>query len=100
MATFLSINLITTDPNVRSGRPCLIGTGLEVTAIVIEHVFHQRTPLEIATDYRLPLSHVHAALAYYYEHKTELDDLMRKNDEIAEAHRARQLGSRRSPLSE
>lgn len=100
MANFLSINLITTDSQVRSGRPCLIGTGIEVTTMAIEHIFNGRTPLEIAADYRLPLSHVHAALAYYYEHKTELDDLMRKNDELAEAYRQKQLGNRRPPLTE
>jgi len=100
MASFLSIDLITTDPNVRSGRPCLIGTAIEVTAIAIENIFNRHTPEELSADYRVPLSHIYAALAYYYEHKTELDDLMRKNDEIAEAYRAMQLGSRRPPLSE
>ena len=53
MQTIQSIDLIATNPKVRSGRPCIAGTGLEVSAIVIAHLIHNQTPDEIAADYRL-----------------------------------------------
>jgi len=98
MATIQSINLISTDPSVRSGRPCIAGTRIEVNALVIEHLFNQRPIEEIAANYRLTLAQVHAALAYYYEHKAELDAVMREQDRFAEEFRERHLGSGRPPL--
>jgi uncharacterized protein DUF433 len=35
VATIQSINLISTNPQVRSGRPCIAGTTVEVSVIVI-----------------------------------------------------------------
>lgn len=73
MTIVQSIDLITTNPAIRNGRPCLAGTGLRVTDLVLAHLFHQRTLDEVAADYELSLAQVYAALAYYYEHKAELD---------------------------
>lgn len=73
MDAIQSINLITTNPAVRGGRPCIAGTGLRVIDVVMATLFHQRNPDEIATDYDLSLAAVYAALAYYYENKSELD---------------------------
>jgi uncharacterized protein (DUF433 family) len=98
MATIQSINLISTDPSVRSGRPCIAGTRIEVNALVIEHIFNKRTLGEISADYSLTLAQVHAAFAYYYEHKAELDALMREQDRIAEEFREKNFGSQRPPL--
>ncbi len=69
----LSIDLITTDATIRGGRPCLAGTSLRVTDIAMANLYHQRSVDQIAADYELSLAQVHAALAYYYQHKTELD---------------------------
>lgn len=68
-----SIDLIVSNPAVRNGQPCIGGTGLRVTDLVMAHLFHKRTPDDIAADYEISLAQVYAALAYYYEHKTELD---------------------------
>lgn len=73
METTLSINLIKSNPKVRDGRPCIAGTGLRVSDVVMAHVYHDQTPDEIAAGYEVSLAGVHAALAYYYEHKTEID---------------------------
>lgn len=35
---------------------------------------------EIATEYGLTLADVYAALAYYYDHRTEIDDSTRVDD--------------------
>jgi uncharacterized protein (DUF433 family) len=92
--TIQSINLIATDPKVRSGRPCIIGTGIRVTDIVMAHIYHERTPGEIAADYALNISKVYAALAYYYEHKEELDADIREQVRAAREYREKGIGSR------
>ena len=78
MEVVQSIDLITKNPAVRGGRPCIAGTGLRVTDLVMANLFHGRTPDEIAADYELSLAQVHAALAYYYQHKGELDEDIRQ----------------------
>ena len=98
MATIESINLISIDPNVRGGRPCIAGTGLRVTDVVMATLFHQRTPSEIASDYEISLAQVHAALAYYYQHKLVLDADIREQIETARELKEKQVGSRRPSL--
>lgn len=48
-------------------------TNAPVTDIVVSYVFMRQSAQEIATRHQLPLSKVHAALAYYYEHQAEID---------------------------
>lgn len=98
MDTPISINLITTNPKVRGGRPCIAGTGLRVSDVVIAHLFHDQTPDEIAAGYAVSLSGVYAALAYYYEHKAEIDADIRQ--QLDEAHRLKQawIANGGSPL--
>ena len=76
--TIQSINLITIDPRVRDGRPCIRDTGIRVTDIVMANLYHGRSPSDIASDYELDIAKVYAALAYYYEHKSDLDDDIRE----------------------
>ena len=64
MQTMLTIDLIASDPTVRHGQPCIAGTGLRVTDLVMAHLFHRRTPDELAADYELSLAQVYAALAF------------------------------------
>lgn len=77
MQTTLTLDLITTDPAIRDGQPCIAGTGLRVADLVIAHLFHRRTPNELAADYELSLAQVYSALAYYYAHKHDLDRAIR-----------------------
>ncbi len=73
MSTTLTLDLIAVDPAIRNGQPCIAGTGLRVTDLVIAHIFHRRTPDELAADYALSLAQVYSALAYYYANKYDLD---------------------------
>lgn len=98
MDTIHSINLITSNPKVRAGQPCIAGTGLRVTDVVMASVFHDRAPDEIATDYDLSLAQVYAALAYYYEHKTELDETLRQQILKARELKEQQVGGRGTSL--
>lgn len=94
METVQAIDLIATDPRVRGGRPCLRGTGLRVIDVVMAHLFHARTPGELAADYDVPLASVYAALAYYYEHKAELDEDIRQQIAKARELKEKRVGSR------
>ena len=73
-----SIDLITKNPVVRGGKPCIGGTGLRVTDLVIAHLFHKCSLDEVAVDYGISLPQVYASLAYYYQHKDELDKDIRQ----------------------
>ncbi|MYE27428.1 MAG: DUF433 domain-containing protein [Chloroflexi bacterium] len=78
MNTIESIDLIYRNPDVRGGRPCIVGTGLRVIDIVMAMEFGQRSPAQMAEDYQVSLAQVHTALAYYYEHKDEIDEDIRE----------------------
>lgn len=88
METVISINLITSNPQVRGGSPCIAGTSLRVTDVVMAYLFHDQTADEIAAGYAVPLASVYAALAYYYEHKAEVDEDIRRQIEAAQRLKA------------
>jgi uncharacterized protein (DUF433 family) len=97
MDTIQSINLIAINPNVRNGRPYVIGTTIEVSAIAIAKIVHLQTPEEIASDYKLTLAQVYAALSYYYDHKVEIDVVLNQRRELAQKLKER-LSVAASPL--
>jgi uncharacterized protein (DUF433 family) len=88
MADIQSINLIAIDPNVRKGRPFIIGTGVTVADIAIVKIYHGQDADGIAEWYGLSLPQVYAALAYYYEHREAMDEqihsLIRRAEDLAE----------------
>lgn len=98
MAIVQSIDLITIDPEVRNGRPCLEGTTIEVAAIVTAKVVGGQEPEEIAADYELTLSQVYAALAYYYDNKQAIDATIQARRQLALSMKAARVGSRHQPL--
>jgi uncharacterized protein (DUF433 family) len=97
-ATMQSINLISTDPRVRNGRPCIAGTTLEISVVAIAKIVHSQSPDQIAADYELTLPQVYAALAYYYEHKNEIDATIQELQKLAQEMKEKEVGSRRQPL--
>ena len=79
-------NLIISNPQLRGGRPIISGTTIRVMDVAALMLYHERTPNDIAVNYKITLAQVHAALAYYYANKTEIDaDLQREDDIIREA---------------
>lgn len=99
VTTIQSINLITTNPRVRSRRPCIVGTSLEVAVIAIAKIVHGQSPEEIAADYNLSLSEVYAALTYYYEHKEQMDTMIQQQRKLANKMKETHVGSRYNALS-
>jgi uncharacterized protein (DUF433 family) len=94
MVTVLSMDFITSDPAVRSGRPCIAGTGIRVMDVAAARIFHDQSPDEIAAAYGLSLAQVYAALAYYYEHKPALDEDLRAEIARARALKEQRVGSK------
>jgi uncharacterized protein (DUF433 family) len=74
-------------PGVAGGKPRIAGHRITVQDIA---VWHERLGLsadEIATEYGLSLADVYAALAYYYDHREDLDQAIRSDDQlIADLH--------------
>ncbi|MBC8182013.1 DUF433 domain-containing protein [candidate division KSB1 bacterium] len=60
-------------PGICSGKPKIAGHRITVQNIVIWHERIGRSADEIATEFNLELSDIHAALAYYYDHRNEID---------------------------
>jgi uncharacterized protein (DUF433 family) len=88
MATVaLPINFIESDSHVRRGRPVIAGTGICVSDIAAAYQFRGETTEEVAANYGLSLAQVFAALAYYYDHKAEIDDEL--TQEAARIQRAK-----------
>ncbi len=68
-----SIEHIVSDPNICFGKPRIAGTRFAVKDVVIHHFFN-RIPLEIiAAKWDLPVAGVYAAVAYYYDHREQID---------------------------
>lgn len=74
MATVTEIgSLISRNPEIRGGRPCIAGTGVSVRRIAQWHNMCL-IPEEIARKFgHLSLAQVHAALAYYHANQAEVD---------------------------
>ncbi len=98
METVESINLITRKPGVRGGRPCIIGTGLKVSDIVMAELYHHQTPDQMAVSYGVTLAQVYAALAYYHLNKDEIDTDIRNHIKKSRELRDKHVGSRQASL--
>jgi uncharacterized protein (DUF433 family) len=95
----MEVSWITTNPTVRNGRPCLAGTTVEVSVIAVATIVHGQSAEEIAADYDLSLPQVYAALAYYYDHKAEIDATIQDRRQWAQTMKEQRVGSRHPSLS-
>ena len=64
---------VTTHPLVRSGRPCIEGTGIKVSVIASLLNHHDMDAQQIADHLWLELYMVRNALNYYADHKQYID---------------------------
>jgi uncharacterized protein (DUF433 family) len=72
-----------------SGKPCIAGTGVRVWDVYVLHERQGRLPDEIVAAYpHITLADVHAALAYYWDNKVEIDRQMKEADEFVEQLKA------------
>jgi uncharacterized protein (DUF433 family) len=76
-------------PDTAGGRPRIRGRRITVQQIAVWHERLGKSADEIAAEYDLTLADVHAALAYYFDHREEIDARMAEDRAFAEALRAR-----------
>ncbi len=74
-------------PGIAGGKPCISGRRITVQNVVIWHEWMGRSADEIATEYSLTLADVYAALAYYYDHRLEIDEAIKDSKDFVEALR-------------
>jgi uncharacterized protein (DUF433 family) len=81
---------IDSDPGKCSGQPHIEGTRITVSLIAREVESLRMSPDEvIAAHPHLSLAQVHAALAYFYDHRDDIESAMRAAEEIEAGLRAR-----------
>ena len=84
----ISAHIVVT-PGIAGGKPRIAGHRIKVQDIVI---WHERLGLsadEIATEHSLSLADVYAALTYYYDHREEVDQAIRADEEFVTELRKR-----------
>jgi uncharacterized protein (DUF433 family) len=80
--TILAIEHIVKTPGVVGGEPRIAGRRLPVHRIAYEHEIEGVPVSEIAEIYDLTPAQVYAALAYYYDHKAEIDRLIAEEGKL------------------
>ena len=81
---------IESNPEICAGQPHIIGTRITVSLIAREVENLRMTPDEvIAAHAHLSLAQVHAALAYFYDHREEIERNMQAADAVEAELRAR-----------
>lgn len=96
--TVLSIDMIVSNPKIRGGRPIIAGTTLRVQDVAAHHIYRKYTPEELAYQLQISLAQVHAALAYYYGHKDEIDQQIEEDDRFIRDAKEKGLGQRHPPV--
>lgn len=82
-------------PGRCGGKPCIVGTRIRVYDIYVWHDLGGKTAEEIVTDYpQLSLGDVYAALAYYHDHRAEIEAQMAADEELVRQMRANREPSR------
>ena len=87
---------VVSSPGVKGGKPTIAGTRISVADLVIMHLRMGQSLEEIAVTYDLPLAAAHAGMAYYYDHRSEIDRSIKEDRAFAEAFRQ----NNPSPLKE
>jgi uncharacterized protein (DUF433 family) len=79
------IQHITKIPGVCGGRACIAGHRIRVVDIVVWHEMRGYSPDQIVDLFPgITLSDVYAALTYYFDHRLEIDDEFRKEDQLSD----------------
>lgn len=65
---------IVSTPDTCGGKPRIAGSRIRVKDVVIMHERQRMTPEAIVSDFpHLTLADIHAALAYYHDHREEIN---------------------------
>ncbi|HZU13506.1 MAG TPA: DUF433 domain-containing protein [Chloroflexota bacterium] len=69
---------------VAGGKPRIAGHRITVQNVVFWHERIGMTADEIANEHGLSLADVYAALAFYYDHRVEIDQTIRSDESLIE----------------
>jgi uncharacterized protein (DUF433 family) len=68
------------DASIRGGKPRIANTRLAVSDVVLMHLHLGQSLEQIAGHCDVSLASLHAAMAYYYDHREEIDRVMQEED--------------------
>ncbi len=89
MESALEKRHIESRPDTCGGRPCIAGTRIRVQDIYVSHELQGMTLNEILVAYpALTLADVHAALAYYFDHRADIQKQMQEEQAFVDAKKA------------
>jgi uncharacterized protein (DUF433 family) len=92
---------IGTRPGFCGGEPHILGHRIKVRHVVVWHEEMGMSPTEIAVRYpTITLAQVHAALAYYYDHKEEIRAAIHEEERFVEEMKAKTPPSKLQKLLE
>jgi len=75
---------IAVEADICGGKPHVVGHRVKVQHVAIWHERQGKSPDEIVAEHpELTLADVHAALAYYYDHRQQIDADIRADDYFA-----------------
>jgi uncharacterized protein (DUF433 family) len=74
-------------PGVRSGKPRIAETRITVADVAIMYLRMGQSLEEIAGKYQLSLASIHAAMAFYYDNRQEIDQRIAEAEAFVEADR-------------
>jgi uncharacterized protein (DUF433 family) len=102
---------IVSTPDTCGGKPRIAGSRIQVKHVVIMHERQGMTPAEIVSEFpHLTLADVHAALAFYHDHREEInaeiaadrawyeEQRVRQSSKLQEALKARKAHASDNPL--
>ncbi len=84
MTVALSDQHIEITPGISGGKPRIKGRRITVEDILIWNERLGRTADETASEYSLTLGDVHAALTYYFDHRSEVDASLLEGEAFAD----------------
>ena len=96
----LSIEQIETSSDVRSGKPRVSGTRITVEDIAVMHLKLGMSLIEIAGVYELSLAQVYAAMAYYFEHREDIDKRVAEEEALIQEYQRNHTSILQSKLEQ
>lgn len=72
---------VVTDPKILAGEPRLEGHRISVLQVA-DLVLGDHRPEYVADQLDITLAEVHEAMAYYYAHSDEMEDIRREYEEL------------------
>src|SRR5436305_6238963 len=85
-------------PEIAGGKPRIAGHRITVQNVVVWHELMGKGVDEIAMEYDLSVADVYAALAYYFDHREEIDRAIEESHSFVEALRQKTPSKLRQKL--